>query len=88
MERSENFGNPSLPTEPEPFVDAAEAGKFLGLRPRRVQELARQSVLPAYPLGDGKRRVWRFRLSELASTLLSRAVHSRRQSPTPRQETS
>jgi len=30
--------------------------------------------LPAHPLGDGQRRVWRFRLSELASAVCSRSV--------------
>jgi hypothetical protein len=50
----------------EPFVDAVRAADFLSLKPRRVLELARSGELPAYPLGTGKRRVWRFRLSELA----------------------
>jgi len=59
---------------PEPFVDATDAGQFLRLRPRRVLELARRGVLPAHPLGDGQRRVWRFRLSELASAICSRSV--------------
>ena len=68
-------------------MDAVEAGKFLHLRPRRVLELARHGDLPAYPLGDGVRRVWRFRLSELTSAIRSRAVNSVRQSPAPRQET-
>jgi hypothetical protein len=72
--------------ELEPFVDATKAAQFLNLRPRRVLELARQSVLPAYPIGTGRRRVWRFRLSELASAVRSRAVNSVRQSPAPRQE--
>jgi hypothetical protein len=57
------------PTHPEPFVDAAKASEFLSLKPRRVLELARTGELPAYPLGTGKRRVWRFRLSELAAAL-------------------
>jgi Helix-turn-helix domain len=61
--------------EREPFVDAEEAGKFLCLRPRRVLELARRGLIPAYALGDGQRRLWRFRLSELASALCSRGVH-------------
>jgi hypothetical protein len=87
MDSSENTGKPDVPTEPEPFVDAIEAGRFLRLRPRRVLELARRGVLPAYPLGDGERRVWRFRLSEVASAVRSRAVNSARQSPAPRQET-
>ncbi|MGB6678245.1 MAG: helix-turn-helix domain-containing protein [Terriglobales bacterium] len=61
--------------EREPFVDAAAAGEFLHLRPRHVLEMARRGEIPAYPLGQGKRRVWRFRLSELASALCSRGVH-------------
>lgn len=71
--------------EAEPFVDAARAGEFLSLRPRRVLELARKGVIPAYPLGNGQRRVWRFRLSELASAMLAR-IHCARQSPAPRRE--
>ena len=73
--------------EREPFVDAVEAGEFLRLRPRRVLELARQGVIPAYPLGQGKRRVWRFRLSEVADAVRARGVDYPRQSPAPRQET-
>ncbi len=86
MESSANTAK--VPPQEEPFVDAIEAGKFLQLRPRRVLELARHGDLPAYPLGYGTRRVWRFRLSELASAVRSRAVHSARQSPAPRQEAS
>jgi len=73
--------------ECEPFVDAVAVGDFLQLRPRRVLELARQGVFPAYPLGTGSRRVWRFRLSEVATTLRSSRVNYPRQSPAPRQET-
>jgi hypothetical protein len=87
MTRMEGSGNIAKAPQEEPFVDAVEAGKFLHLRPRRVLELARHGDLPAYPLGDGVRRVWRFRLSELTSAIRSRAVNSVRQSPTPRQET-
>jgi len=88
MDRPQNTGKTHPNGELEPFVDAMEAGKFLGLRPRHVLELARRGALPAYPLGDGERRVWRFRLSELASALCSRRVHSARLSPAPRRETS
>jgi hypothetical protein len=62
--------------EIEPFVDAAKAAQFLNLRPRRVLELARQGLIPAHPIGNGCRRVWRFRLSELVSALSSHAIHS------------
>jgi hypothetical protein len=57
---------------PEPlerFVDADEAGKFLSLNRRRILELARAGKLPGHPIGDGARRVWRFRLSELAAAV-------------------
>ena len=72
---------------PEPFVDAEEAARFLSLRPRRVLELARKSIIPAHPLGEGLRKVWRFRLSELASAVCARGVDCVRQSPAPGQET-
>lgn len=60
------------PDTPEPFVDAAKAAEFLCLRRRRVLDLARRAEIPAHPLGEGKRRVWRFRLSELAAAMSSR----------------
>jgi hypothetical protein len=66
-------------TPPEPFVDAEEAGNFLQLQPRRLLQLARQGKVPAYPIGDGTRKVWRFRLSDLASAML----HSRQRSHVP-----
>jgi hypothetical protein len=55
----------------ESFVDADEAGKFLSLNRRRILELARAGKLPAHPIGDRERRVWRFRLSELAAAVSS-----------------
>jgi hypothetical protein len=71
---------------PEAFVDAFKAGEFLSIRPRRVLELAREGSIPAYPLGQGERKVWRFRLSELASALALSRVNCARQSPAPKQE--
>jgi hypothetical protein len=55
---------PSVPV-PERYMDASRAAEFLALRPRRVLDMARAGKLPAHALGDGARRVWRFRLSEL-----------------------
>ena len=60
--------------EIEPFVDATKAAEFLNLRPRRLLQLAREGSLPAHPIGNGERRVWRFRLSEIASALDAHAV--------------
>lgn len=56
---------------PERFVDADEAAKFLSLPRRRVLDLARTGKLPAHAIGDGSRRIWRFRLSELADAITS-----------------
>ena len=53
----------------ERFVDADEAAKFLSLKRRRILELARAGKLPAHPIGEGAKRMWRFRLSELANAL-------------------
>jgi len=61
---------------PERFVDPARAAEFLSIRPRRLLELARKNVLPAYAIGRGQRRVWRFRLSELAASVTG-GVNSR-----------
>ena len=72
-------------TAPEPFVDAHRAAEFLCLRPRRVLELARQGAIPGHPLGEGQRNVWRFRLSELAAAMCSRALNYDRQSPAPKE---
>jgi hypothetical protein len=60
--------------ELEPFVDATKAAEFVNLRPRRLLQLARDGSIPAYPIGDGQRRVWRFRLSDIASSLAARTI--------------
>jgi hypothetical protein len=55
----------------ERYVDADAAAKFLALPRRRILALARSGELPAYPVGNGARRVWRFRLSELSNAIAS-----------------
>jgi predicted DNA-binding transcriptional regulator AlpA len=57
------------PETPEQFVDADQAAKFLSLTRRRVLDLARAGKFPGHPIGDGSRRVWRFRLSEIAAAI-------------------
>src|SRR5690349_4460579 len=71
FEGSERLTSPNSFQQPEPFVDAEKAGEFLSLRPRRVLELAREGLIPAYPIGAGKRKVWRFKLSDLAHSISS-----------------
>ncbi len=53
---------------PEPFVSADEAAQFLCVK--RL-ELARRGIAGAYALGTGgKRKIWVFRLSELAVSVV------------------
>jgi hypothetical protein len=54
----------------EPFVTADEAARFLCVKRRYLLELARRGIVGAYPLGTGrKRKIWVFRLSELAESI-------------------
>lgn len=55
---------------PEPFVSAEKAAEFLSIKRRHLLALARKGIRGAYPLGTGsKRRIWVFRLSELAEAI-------------------
>jgi excisionase family DNA binding protein len=53
------------PSQPECYVDPDQAAAFLNTNRLRVIRMARSGFLPAHALGTGKRRQWRFRLSEL-----------------------
>ena len=59
-----------------PFVAADMAAKFLCITRRRVLEMARAGEIPAHPIGWGKRKQWRFRLSELADAFGAEKVVS------------
>ncbi len=61
--------NTTAGREIEPFVDANKAAEFLGITRRRLLELARAGQIPAHPIGCGKRKTWRFRLSEIAAAI-------------------
>jgi len=60
--------------EPERFVDSTVAANFLSVGRKLVLRLARDGKIPAYPLGDGQRYIWRFRLSELAKAMEQRKI--------------
>lgn len=49
----------------EYFVDAHEIAHMLGIDHRTVQQMARDGAIPAYPLGEGVRKTWRFLPSEI-----------------------
>jgi hypothetical protein len=54
----------------EPFVSAEVAAQFLSVTRRYVLALARKGIAGAYAIGTGSmRRVWVFRLSELAEAV-------------------
>jgi excisionase family DNA binding protein len=43
------------------YLTPQDAAAYLGgLNSRTVTRWAREGYLPAYPLGEGKRRLWRF----------------------------
>ncbi len=48
------------------------AAEFLSLDPRTVTRWARKGYLPAHPLGEGKRKFWRFYQDELDAWLAAR----------------
>lgn len=50
---------------PEPYVGPEEAAEFLKTSRLKIIRMARSGSLPAHPLLTGKRRQWRFKLSEL-----------------------
>src|SRR5438309_9353884 len=60
-----------VPVIPEPFASADEAAQFLCVKRRYLLELARRGIAGAYGLGTGgKRKIWEFRLSELAASVV------------------
>jgi hypothetical protein len=55
---------------PEPFVSAEEAVKFVPVTRRHLLALARKGIAGAYALDPSARRKrWMFRLSELATAI-------------------
>ena len=58
----------------ERFVDADEASTVLGVHPKTLQRWSRQGVVPAHPIGEGRRKYWRYLISELEAWLGNRTV--------------
>jgi hypothetical protein len=56
----------------ESFVTADDIAEHLKITRRQALEMTRKRIIPAHPLGTGKhRRVWRYKISEVDSTLSS-----------------
>jgi excisionase family DNA binding protein len=55
------------------FLTADEAAAYLGgLNSRTLTRWAREGYLPAIPIGEGKRRLWRFLQTDLEEWMLAR----------------
>jgi len=52
------------------------ASEYLGLDVKTITRWARQGYLPAHPLGEGKRKYWRFFESELSEWLAAKTKRS------------
>lgn len=50
-------------------LDPEEAAEYLRLDKRTVTEWARKGYIPAHPLGEGRRKFWRFFEHELETWL-------------------
>lgn len=59
--------NSSLGTVPpsEPYIEAGRAAAYLCMSRKTLLKKARSGRLPGHPIGDGRKKMWRFRLSEL-----------------------
>jgi excisionase family DNA binding protein len=70
----------SVPSAPEPYVDVKRAASYLSVAVKTLNEWARMEKIPAYPWGDGLRKTWRFKLSEL-DEWMQRRLNSVRRPP-------
>ena len=72
---------PSKPVDKVSSIHAAtssrpmtpqDAASFLGLDEKTVTRWARKGYLPGHPMGEGKRKYWRFLKSELSDWLAAK----------------
>jgi hypothetical protein len=62
---------------PERFVDAQTVADYLMIDKRSVLSLTRRKVLPGHPLDpNARRKVWRFKLSEVAEAIAGNCQRS------------
>ena len=51
----------------ESYVDADAVAAFLKMKRKTVLEWARRGIVPAHSWGLGRRNIWRYLISEIAS---------------------
>jgi excisionase family DNA binding protein len=62
----------------EPYVSVEKAAQYLDVAPKTLLEKARSGEIPAYPWGNGPRKIWRFKISQLDEWMKSRLNSQRR----------
>ena len=60
----------------ERFVDADEAATVLSVHPKTLQRWSRQGIVPAHPIGEGRRKYWRYLISELEAWFRERTAQT------------
>jgi predicted site-specific integrase-resolvase len=63
---------------PHHLLDAEEAAQILRMDRRTLICWARLGYVPAHPLGEGKRKLWRFLEHELLDWVKDREVEKKR----------
>jgi len=71
---------PALTTHFEPYVSVEKAAEYLDIAPKTLLGKARRGEVPAYPWGNGMRKIWRFKISQL-DEWMKRKLHSDRRPP-------
>lgn len=49
----------------EPYIEAGRAAAYLSMSRKTLLKKARAGRLPGHPIGEGRKKMWRFRISEL-----------------------
>jgi len=69
----------TIPSESfEPYVSVEKAAHYLDMKRKTVLDKARRGLIPAYPWGDGPRKTWRFKISQLDDWMKSKLNSPRR----------
>jgi hypothetical protein len=66
------------PSQQFRILDATEAAAIIRMDSRTLIRWARLGYVPAHPLGEGKRRLWRFIEAELLEWFEQRSVTQKR----------
>ena len=69
------------------LLDAHEAAQILRMDKRTLVRWARLGQVPAHPMGEGKRKLWRFLENELLDWVEAQGKHNQKRPPASSIET-